>query len=76
MGTFIKRSLDPMNLIFKEKVAAPTVAAPTAMPDANDPAVIAARKRAAAQAAGGSGRSSTLLSGSGSTGDYSAKTLG
>jgi hypothetical protein len=75
MGTFIKRSLDPMNLIFKEKVETPTVAAATPMADANDPAVLAAKKRAAAKAAGGSGRSSTLLSGS-SGGDYSAPTLG
>lgn len=75
MGTFVKRSLDPMNLIFKEEVTAPVVNAPAVMPDYSDPTVAAAKRRAAANAASGSGRSSTLLSGSGG-GDFSAGTLG
>lgn len=76
MGAFVKRSLDPMNLIFKETPPAPVVNAPAAIPDYGDPAVIAARRRAAAGATDGSGRSSTLLSAGSSGGDFSAKTAG
>lgn len=76
MGTFVKRALDPMNLIFKETPPAPTVKAATPMPDYQDPAIAAAKRRAAAQSAGGSGRSSTLLSGSDGSGNFSSSTLG
>lgn len=66
--------------------AAPVVKPPAAMPDTDDPAVLAAKRRSMAEAAGRGGRASTILTapgdtlGAGSTisgsSDYSSKTLG
>lgn len=76
MGSFVKNSLDPMNLIFKEKPAAPPKPAVTPMADPNSPEVQAARRRALAEQKGSSGRESTLLSGGGSSSNFSAPTMG
>jgi hypothetical protein len=68
------------------KVATPVVKPPATMPDTDDPAVLAAKRRATAEAAGRGGRASTILTspddtlGAGSSmsgsSDYSSKTLG
>ncbi|MBP27856.1 hypothetical protein [Methylobacterium sp.] len=47
----------------KINMPAPTVAAPTPMPDTQDPQVLEARKRALADAATRGGRASTLMGG-------------
>lgn len=59
----------------------PTPQAPAPMPDNNNPAVLEAQRKAAMDAMARSGRSSTILSGSGDRSSsnpdsYSGKTLG
>lgn len=46
------------------------------MPDPGNPAIIAARRKAAADAASRSGRSSTILSNGPGGGDYSSPVMG
>lgn len=47
----------------KINMPAPTVAAPTPMPDTQDPAVLEARKKALADASVRGGRASTIMGG-------------
>lgn len=47
----------------KINMPAPTVAAPTPMPDTQDPQVLEARKRALADASARGGRASTIMGG-------------
>lgn len=47
----------------KINMPAPTVAAPTPMPDTQDPQVLAAQKRALAEASVRGGRASTIMGG-------------
>lgn len=56
-------------------MGAPKPPTPAAMPDPGNPALIAARRQAAAALAGRSGRASTILS-SPASGDYSSPILG
>lgn len=76
MGKYVKRSLDPMNLIFKETPEAAKAPTPTPMADPDSPEVRAARRRSLVEQQGRSGRSSTLLSGGGTTSNFSSTTLG
>lgn len=54
---------------------APKAPKPAVMPDPGNPALVAARRQAAAMAAGRSGRASTILSNP-AGGDYSSPVMG